>query len=154
MKCLNCNIITKNPKFCSRTCAATYNNHQRKLIVKKCKICNIEIGTGWQFNKTLCNNCNPNKKDWNKITLEDLQNIRKYQISSRIRNLARHLYLKSDLEKYCINCGYDKHFHICHKIAIKDWPLETTISTINNLSNLIALCPNCHWEFDHGKLKL
>jgi hypothetical protein len=21
---------------------------------------------------------------------------------------------------------------------------------VNSLENLIALCPNCHWELDHG----
>lgn len=28
-KCLNCNKDTKNPKFCSKSCSATYNNKKR-----------------------------------------------------------------------------------------------------------------------------
>jgi predicted restriction endonuclease len=25
---------------------------------------------------------------------------------------------------------------------------------VNSLDNLLGLCPNCHWEFDHGLLRL
>jgi predicted HNH restriction endonuclease len=25
---------------------------------------------------------------------------------------------------------------------------------VNALDNLVGLCPNCHWEFDHGLLQL
>jgi hypothetical protein len=25
---------------------------------------------------------------------------------------------------------------------------------VNSLDNLVGLCPNCHWEFDHGLLQL
>jgi predicted HNH restriction endonuclease len=28
------------------------------------------------------------------------------------------------------------------------------MSDVNNLDNLIALCPNCRWELDHGLLSL
>jgi hypothetical protein len=24
---------------------------------------------------------------------------------------------------------------------------------VNSLDNLVGLCPNCHWEFDHGLLQ-
>ena len=27
-------------------------------------------------------------------------------------------------------------------------------SDVNNENNLLALCPNCHWELDNGKLRV
>ena len=30
----------------------------------------------------------------------------------------------------------------------------TTIEEINNINNLIGLCPNHHWEYDNGLLEL
>lgn len=30
--------------------------------------------------------------------------------------------------------------------------MDSLISEINSLENLIYLCPNCHWEFDNELL--
>lgn len=53
--------------------------------------------------------------------------------------------------KKCSKCGYDKHFQICHIKSISSFPDDTMLSEINNISNVVALCPNCHWEFDNLK---
>ena len=31
---------------------------------------------------------------------------------------------------------------------------DAKIEEINNIDNLVALCPTCHWELDHGYLVL
>ena len=49
---------------------------------------------------------------------------------------------------------YNKHIEIAHKKAVSDFDDSATIAEINDINNLIALCPNCHWEFDNGLLKL
>ena len=54
----------------------------------------------------------------------------------------------------CIHCGYDKHIEVCHRRSLASFPGETPISVVNSLANLAGLCPNCHWEFDHGLLQL
>jgi hypothetical protein len=54
----------------------------------------------------------------------------------------------------CSRCGYDKHIEVCNKRALTTFPLDTPISVVNALDNLVGLCPNCHWEFDHGLLQL
>jgi hypothetical protein len=54
----------------------------------------------------------------------------------------------------CKNCGYDRHVEICHIRPINSFPEDTPVAVVNDLSNLVALCPNCHWEFDHGLLVL
>lgn len=53
----------------------------------------------------------------------------------------------------CAVCGYNKHTDIAHIKAVKDFSDDTPIYTINHIQNLTCLCPNCHWEFDHGLLK-
>ena len=71
---------------------------------------------------------------------------------ARIRDKAKYV-VKHLGWSCCQNCGYDKHFEICHIKAIKDFPKDTLLSVVNDPSNLIPLCPNCHWEFDRGILK-
>lgn len=75
-------------------------------------------------------------------------------IAAKIRGYGRVIYDKSTKPKLCINCGYNKHYEVCHIVAIKDFPDAATMSEVHALDNLIALCPNCHWEFDHGMLTL
>ena len=62
--------------------------------------------------------------------------------------------LKKEKVNECSNCGYDKHVEIAHIKAVSDFSEEILVTIINDPSNLIALCPNCHWEFDNGLLKL
>lgn len=73
---------------------------------------------------------------------------------SDIRADARIAYEKSDRPKCCSICGYDKHYEVCHIKAVSDFSDDTPIPEINSISNLIALCPNHHWEFDNGILHI
>jgi len=154
-KCSNplCEKYTTNPKFCSMTCAAIFNNKihkKRKRKTYRCKICDIEI----QRRKTLCDIHNPQVINWNQITLRTiLTDIEKHGPSnrySRIRAQAKIIYKRSTRPKCCERCGYKFHYEICHIKAIHLFDLDTSITVINDLSNLIALCPNCHWEMDNG----
>lgn len=54
----------------------------------------------------------------------------------------------------CSNCGYSKHIQLCHIKPIKDFSDDTLLKDVNSPDNIIQLCPNCHWEFDHGLLNL
>jgi predicted restriction endonuclease len=58
------------------------------------------------------------------------------------------------LPRCCSVCGYSRHFEVCHVRSIQDFPENTPMSVVNSVDNLVALCPNCHWEFDHGVLSL
>ena len=147
--CLNCNSQTTNPKFCNRSCSSSYNNKKnpRRNRTKKCANCDNLI---LKKNK-YCKSCyQPNINH----TLADITSPRRYQKHSQVRDKARRVYEKSNKPKCCAVCGYDKHYHICHIKAIKDFPLNTLVSTINHIDNLIALCPNHHWELDNDNLKL
>lgn len=73
---------------------------------------------------------------------------------SSICRHATQLYLRSDRPNVCAVCGYAKHVEVCHLIPVSKFDNDTLVSTINDLSNLVALCPNHHWELDKGLLKL
>ena len=150
--CLLCGKPTKNPKFCSRSCATTFNNklYPKRTLEGKCVLCNTPIRKDY----TYCDSCNPYKIEWSKITLGELQRRRKYQKSSQVREHSRRVYNSSDRPKMCCHCGYTKHYEVCHIKPIADFDDETLITVVNSIDNLIGLCPNCHWEFDNGLLTL
>ena len=152
--CAYCSKETTNPKFCSRSCTSTYNNlHQpeRYELRKKqryCKHCGVEIPN----RRKICDDCHRKLINWDTRTIADITHKAKYQIHSHIRQRARYRYKTSNRPQCCANCGYDKHIEICHIRAISDFPTDSIISEINSPENLVALCPNCHWELDNGHL--
>ena len=154
-RCLNCNKDTHNAKFCSKSCAASYNNKVfPKTRVKrqyKCIICGMPTINDRKY----CDEHNPQKVDWSKVTIEETlyNNSNASNSYARIRDSAKRLYKRSNKTKKCI-CGYDKHYEVCHIKPIGSFDKSTPISIVNSLNNLIALCPNCHWEFDHGMLHI
>lgn len=143
--CISCSKPTKNPKFCSRDCAARTNNklYPKRKLIKKCKTCNTFI----RSTVTYCKNC--------KITVQDymLKEVMydKHHKSSAfalVRSRARQV-IKTLGISACEKCGYNKHVEACHIKPIADFELTTKLSIINDRSNLLALCPNCHWELDN-----
>ncbi len=151
MKCRHCGQKTTNPIFCSRSCAASFNNKKvprKTKHLKYCKHCEKQIFG----RRTTCDRCNPSYVDWSKVTLSEVKQKATFQYSARVRQLARKNYRQSDNPKACLICGYDKHVEVCHKRPINEFPDDTYISEINDPNNLIALCPTHHWELDHGHL--
>jgi hypothetical protein len=71
-----------------------------------------------------------------------------------IQGNARNYYLQHHPNPTCAICGYSLHVDIAHRKSVSQFPKETTIAEINHISNLVALCPNHHWEYDHGHLVL
>ena len=164
--CLNCGLPmycdeTKRPseilqkKFCCRSCSTTYNNLHRDKKEYFCIKCGKSLGFGFQANRSkLCDECNPNNVDWNKITYGEMKAKRNYQVNSRIRELARTTYLKNNPNPKCEICGYDKHIEVHHIKGISTFSDDTTIAEINAKINLIGLCPNHHWEVENGLINL
>jgi len=154
MRCVKCQKETKNNKFCSQSCAAQYNNSRmpkRSLQVKFCKKCQNPIEReNTKDRKLYCKTCKTKPIQFMKI--KEIQQNLKNQKSKydSIRDHARRLY--KDKKKQCYNCGYTKHVEVCHIKAISSFDTNTLISEVNAESNIILLCPNCHWEFDNGLL--
>lgn len=87
-----------------------------------------------------------------KQLISERKNYQSYR--SSIRKLAETIYKNSNKELKCAVCGYDKHVEIAHIKAVSEFDENSTIASINTLENLIALCPNHHWEFDNNLLRL
>jgi hypothetical protein len=163
MICQNCscekpfNPKTYNQKYCSKNCANTdHIRHWRKNNMKQCQCGNLILPES-----TFCRSCvKTNRQNITKSTTlqevyERLSVKGKHPSwkNSCIRNLAR--YWHKDLQnKPCQHCGYKIHVEICHIKDISDFSPNTTIGLINNIKNILVLCRNCHWEFDHNILSL
>lgn len=145
----------KKKKFCNHSCSASYNNSHREKKEYFCTKCGKSIGFGYDIHRrTLCDECNPNNVDWDKITYGEVKAKRGYQVNSRIRELARTKYFNTYNNPSCKFCGYDKHVEIHHIKGISTFSDDTPISVINDLSNLIAVCPNHHWELENGYISI
>jgi len=154
--CAQCGKETTNPKFCSKACNIIYNNHlhpKRKKLPHFCKYCGALV----KARETVCAECRQNnvhKVDWSKRTIGEIRRTRQHATPTVLRNLAKDIYEKSGRAYICQRCGYSKHVEICHIASIKSFSDDTPAMVVSRLDNLIALCPNCHWEFDHGFLKI
>lgn len=170
MCCLNCNSELKSKdqkKFCSRSCAATYNNKlhpKRTGVIQSCEKCEINLGKKWLKTRKLCDDClvehHLRNSSFSSLVGERTlgEYLEKHSAKTKsnkycgIRHNAAKVMRGSDREKKCIVCGYSNHVEICHIKGIAEHSLDSKISEINSLSNLMYLCPNHHWEFDNGKL--
>lgn len=161
-RCRECNKeVSRTPSqienniFCSKTCAAVFNNkiRERKSRAKKhkCTICFVELNSKRKY----CNDCfkehrykNKKTKDWSIVTIQELEYKNKPYKYVRIRDHARSV--TKDREQKCQKCGYDKYVECCHIKAIKEFDKKTKLSEVNHPNNLVLLCPNCHKEMDLG----
>lgn len=134
----------KKKIFCNSSCFAKKNNPTRKTKDYLCKFCKEIISKTWTPRKT-CNKCYGNFRSADNQTIRESSH-------SKIRCHARQITKKR--EQVCVNCGYAKFVETCHIKAIKDFDKNTKLIIVNDPKNLILLCPNCHWEFDHGLLQL
>ena len=151
-KCQLCNKETKNPKFCSSSCSATFNNkiNPKRKPESKC----IDCGKAITTSRTRCREHylmwakNKEAKD---MTLQEAIYWKHHKSSAfaLVRSRARST-SKMKNSNGCEKCGYSKHVQACHKKPISSFPLDTKISEINRNDNILCLCPNCHWEYDHG----
>ena len=149
MKCLSCGIEHNNPKFCGRSCAAKWTNKhypKRKKVnfPNTCEIC----GVGIDYRSKRCVKCCGFLGD---MTLKEAiyQKHHKSSAFALIRTRARAEGKKLGFDK-CCKCGYDKHIEVAHIKPISSFSDEVMISVINARENIMPLCPNCHWEYDHN----
>lgn len=73
---------------------------------------------------------------------------------SSIQKSARKIYMNYNNELKCKICGYNNHVEIAHIKSVSEHDDSSTIAQINSIDNLIGLCPNHHWEYDNGVLKI
>lgn len=136
MKCIQCNETTVNPKFCSQSCAAKYNNigvARNGSPRPPCLNCGSKFQT--KSAKKFCSNkC---QGEWHKgqtelrILAEDASvscdTLRKYLLSQNTQ---------------CISCGITTEYN-GKPINLQMDHIDGDRSN-NILSNVRLLCPNCH----------
>lgn len=138
--------------YCSNKCVGL----AKVLLQTKqntCKYCS---------NKTInyarvCEKCRIDKgltyRDYSNVSLQDLiSEYSRLQYHAKLRGHSRSVFDKSKKEKSCYLCNYNIHVDICHIIDVKDFSLDSLVLDVNNIINLVALCKNCHFEFDNDEL--
>lgn len=165
VECNNCKtVFTKilselkksENHFCSRSCATSFNNTKspkRKLT----RICSECTETVFTYRHTRC------EKHHNMFKQNRYINKTIGEYRSKLSVSGKHpswvhshirLFAKSwnkDLIKLpCAKCEYARHVELAHIKGISTYPDTTLLSVVNSKTNLIQLCPTCHWEFDNG----
>jgi hypothetical protein len=167
-KCENCQKdIWKCPSnlkgikhiFCSQSCSAQWQNkfgpvsliNKQKSENKKkfkCKECGKET----KGKRELC--------DEHSFKFDDTRTIKEMSYSkgsmsnkhAQLRDHARKVAEKNGINIICELCGYNKIVAVCHIKGIASFEETAMAKIVNSPSNLIGLCPNHHWEFDHNLL--
>lgn len=123
------------------------NTMSSNLKIKLLKRCN-DLGIQWLEVVSVIPIQNKTKKE--------VFNTNKTWQSARssIRRDAHNVFMRNNSDAKCKVCGYNKHIEVAHVKAVSEFSDDTLISEINDISNLIGLCPNHHWEYDNGLLKL
>jgi hypothetical protein len=163
--CAQCNKdiskLWKGRKFCSRSCSTSFKNKNKHSTKGKGKgkpmCCNSGCTSrAVSYSHKQCRECIDNKQKMlytqnpTKGELVKIYTKRNHRSSaySYIRWHARAVVLNNETRPCCV-CSYSKHTEVCHITAIKDFDDSCTINEINDKSNLLYLCPNCHWEHDN-----
>lgn len=161
MNCQNCNTTTTNPKFCSRSCAAVYNNTtkpKRKRLGRRCTACGEIFIRFTDIPTRRCKTCTDDAAQITKkklsMTLKEMHEelcVKGKHPSWKnavVRIIGRQLH-KELLQSCCTKCGYSKHVELAHIKPITEFDESATLAEVHASSNVIALCRNCHWEMDN-----
>lgn len=164
IKCEECHkTITKlasevrktTNSFCSSSCSASFNNKNKpkKYGTACCENCDKEYDKAKDKVSNTCSQFCFMELGMKQRIMKDSVNRSGSNTYDNIRQNAR-TYSKYFYPTKCMICDYDKHYEVCHVKDLKDFTREETIYEVNNKTNLIHLCPNCHWEFDHNQLDI
>lgn len=179
--CKGCGTPVKN-KYCSVSCQNTVRSRNFKEVYylnpKLCLTCLLAIPFEQRRNNFCNHSCaaattnknriklsdhkiyvKPKKHTVSKLTIKTLNKTKIFELSknwqsarSTIRKDACRVYKQSGKEYKCNVCGYSNHVEIAHIKAVSEFDNESTLLEINDINNLVALCPNHHWEFDNKKI--
>lgn len=154
-ECEHCGTMTKNPKFCSKSCSASKNNADFPKRTRRC-FCDDcgKYMRSRRFSQSKCKKCK-NKELLEQFGEKKISDFSSTYARHRYQNIRLHAHRVAKLhglEKKCKVCDYDKHVQLCHSKPIASFPKNTKLSTVNSIDKLVYLCPNHHWELDAGIL--
>lgn len=130
----------------------------RQSKPRQCKSCN-EYFTYSKYRSVFCLNCVKDQEYYENLTLGEYRNRSSVKhkhpswANSHIRLFCRswNQHLR---ELPCQVCGYENHVELAHIKPISEFEDNAKLQTVNSSDNLLVLCRNHHWEFDHGMLSL
>lgn len=155
-KCLNCKNLTKNPKFCSKSCSATMNNqgiNRFKTSKYTCSECKNEYYKSQKFCSIDCQKTSKRKfaveawlkGDFTLITIQGEKNkgiLLKFFID----------WFKESKDYTCegilsngSKCNFREFHPVDNKPGIQIDHIDGDKKN-QNKDNLRVLCPNCHWR--------
>ena len=146
--CEKCKSIipkSKDPRnrFCSSKCANQTIHKSTRLCA-----CGNKLGLTKSGNtRYKCQTC----LDSSRISSQTIESTLGEGPNrfNKIRHDARRVLDKSKRKKICNECGYSKHVEVCHLKSISSFNIQELVSKVNDLTNLVYLCPNHHWELDN-----
>ena len=144
MKCTQCGKETSNPKFCSSSCAATWNNRMSPKRTRRktrfCEQCRTEQSKGQsKFCSSDCQAQYYHEKyisDWKSGKQSGIRG--EYGISQHIVK-----YLRDKYRNRCSQCGWGETNPFTGNIPQEVEHIDGDY-TNNPEENLTLLCPNCH----------
>lgn len=154
--CPGCNTLTSNPKYCSRSCAAKISNLIPKR--KRTRICThcTSLAESGSRKCLPCKKPSPIDKSIKLGFYRDKDSVKDKHPSWRnvhVRYYARS-WNKDLAGAPCQKCNYSLHTELAHITPVSSYDDEAEMGEVNSPDNLLVLCPNCHWEFDHGILDI
>ena len=135
--CIECKIETKNPKFCSRSCSARFNNRGKNrhgTTLPNCKFCNALLK---RSQNVFCNQTCQHDYDWHRR----VELIENGNTSLYFKNYKKYLIWKYGPS--CMKCGWSEINPSTGNVPIEINHIDGN-SENNSLDNLELICPNCH----------
>ena len=160
--CLRCGapipFEKRENKFCTLTCATSYNNAAKPKRRKKAKAC-VKCATKFvgRGKGKYCANCAKTPVFYTSMSIGEVRSRalaagqHPSWLHARVRSFARQ-WNRQLRGIPCQQCSYRPHIELAHIQPISAFPDATPLGVVNHPENLLALCRNCHWEFDHGLL--
>jgi predicted nucleic acid-binding Zn ribbon protein len=134
-------------KFCSRSCAASYNNRgicrnpKKDPMTNKCLLCDKQIRQDQKYCSVLCQRTYEYKeyiRKWKAGEISGLIGDNWIEVSGYIRR-----YIFEKYNHKCAECGWAQINPYTGKLPLEVEHIDGD-ATNNKEENLTLLCPNCH----------
>jgi hypothetical protein len=167
--CETCRGITRNPKYCSKSCSAKTNNlgvQRNRPTDRTCNNCKESYNkSSANTSESFCEIC---AKERPLRMVEMKAGLKAKTLAEYTRLLSvegkhpswRHSHIRLFCRSWnkaltvlpCQYCSYSLHVELCHIKPVASFDETATLGEVNDPSNILVLCRNHHWEFDHGHL--
>jgi len=142
--CINCSLLTRNQKFCSRSCNISYHNKIRPKRKKTEAIYACEVCSAATSNRRFCSkDCQNTRSAQKKISQWLSGDATALSTPSGGYSQIAKNYLLSESNNKCSVCGWGETNQYTGNVPleldhINGDPFD------NSRENLRILCPNCH----------